>query len=298
MGKSTLLNHILGLRLVAVSAKPQTTRNRILGVKNTQLPDEVAAPRLVQTIFVDTPGAQPGESALRKYMQKQTIAAAGDCDVAVVMLDVSAPSHTSPTVLTEGAVAPVWAAAQTAASARILALNKVDTLPDKQQLLPIIEAFGDIAEFSAIVPISAAKGSGVDQLERLVAERLPAGPKLFPEDMITDRAERFLAAEFIREQLFRQLGQELPYATAAEVIRFQERADRGDVVIDAEIHVERDSQKAIVIGAQGARIKSIGERARKVIGNLLGCQVHLRLHVRVSPNWSRGDRGIRRMGYD
>jgi GTP-binding protein Era len=180
----------------------------------------------------------------------------------------------------------------------ILAVNKIDRLDDKAELLPIMEAFDALDRYAEIMPISAKNGAGVDALVAAIAKRLPEGPKLFPEDMYTDRAERFLAGELVREQLFRQLGQELPYASAVVVESFRERAAKGDIVIEAIVYVERESQKGMVVGKGGHRIKTVGERSRKAISQLFGCPVHVKLRVKVSADWSRGDRGIRDMGYE
>jgi GTP-binding protein Era len=289
VGKSTLLNRVLGLKLVAVSPKPQTTRNRILGVNN--LPD-------AQIVFVDTPGIQSGHNALRKYMHDEALSAAGDCDLALLVLDATDPRQRSPETLGRGAAGELAEALALVDVPVIGALNKVDRLRDKTTLLPIIEALDASERFAAIVPISAQHGTGVDDLVRVIADRLPLGPRLYPEDMYTDRPERFLAAELVREQLFLQLGDELPYASAVLIDSYEERGDRGDVVIGASVFVERESQKGIVVGKGGARIREVGQRARAEIGNLLGCPVHLKLHVKVDPEWSQGAGGIRRMGYE
>jgi GTP-binding protein Era len=164
--------------------------------------------------------------------------------------------------------------------------------------LPSLEAWNATGRFEELIPISALKGDGLDRLEAAIARRLPEGPHLYPEDMVTDRAERFLAAELVREQVFRQLGDELPYAAAVVVEDFRERPERGDVVISAVVHVERESQKGIVVGKGGQRIKAIGSAGRAAISQLLGCPVHLLLHVKVSPNWSSGAGGLRAMGYE
>jgi GTP-binding protein Era len=296
VGTSTLLNTVLGMRIAAVSQKPQTTRNRILGVKNLPPSDDLCE---AQIVFFDTPGAQRGQSALRRYMRDEALAAAGECDVALVMIDAADPAQRSPEALRgseagaslEEALAPVQAPA-------LLAINKIDRLPEKKLLLPIIEAFHALGRYQEIVPISARDADGIDSLLTAIARRLAVGPKLYPETMVTDRAERFLAGEFVREQLFHQLGEELPYATAVVVESFEERPERGDVVIAAVVFVERDSQKAIVVGKGGARIKEVGQRARQSIAGLLGCPVHLTLHVKVAKNWSREPRGIRDMGYE
>lgn len=285
------MNRALGMRLAAVSPRPQTTRNRILGVVNHRDPP-------AQIVYLDTPGAQLGETALRKYMREAALGAAGDCDVAVVMLDASDPRYQRPDSLPAAASTALEELSKAVRGPAILALNKVDRIADKKKLLPIIASFHETDRYAAIVPLSAHTGSGVDELQTEIARRLPEGPWLFPEDMVTDRAERFLAGELIREQLFRQLGEEVPYATAVVVESFEDRKARGDVVVSAEIFVERDSQKAIVVGKGGARIKQVGVAARKAISELLGCPVHVRLHVKVAEDWSKKPHAMRRLGYD
>ncbi|MCA9678187.1 MAG: GTPase Era, partial [Myxococcales bacterium] len=180
----------------------------------------------------------------------------------------------------------------------VVALNKVDKVA-KPDLLPLMSAWHEWAavQDADIIPISAATGDGVEALLAAVARRLPESPALFPDDVLTDRADRFLAAELIREQLFLQLGKELPYAAAIVIESFEERADRNDVVIGAIVVVERDSQKAIVVGKGGARIKQIGIAGRQAVAELLGCPVHLTLHVKVMPDWSDADRRLRELGY-
>lgn len=288
-GKSTLMNQVLGVRLVAVSPKPQTTRNRVLGVKNR--------PSGEQIVFIDTPGAQRGPGALRQYMREQTLAAAGDCDVALLLLDAADPVQRSPGTMREGPAAALEELTRTVRAPMVLALNKIDRVA-KPALLPALEAWNETGRFEELVPISALSGDGLDRLEAAVASRLPEGPHLYPEDMVTDRAERFLAAELVREQVFRQLGDELPYAAAVVIEEFRERPEKGDVVISAVVHVERPSQKGIVVGKGGQRIKAIGAAGREAIAQLLGCPVHLLLHVKVTPNWSGGAGGLREMGYE
>ena len=175
----------------------------------------------------------------------------------------------------------------------VLAINKVDTVKDKTALFPILKAWDELGPFAALVPVSAKRGSGTDALLGELRKVLPKGPPLFPDDMLTDRTERFLAGELIREQLFGALKQELPYATAVVVDNWEERPDRGDVVIDASIMVERDSQKGIIVGKGGAMIRDIGSRARAELGLLLGRPAHLRLHVKVAPDWTSSDAGDR-----
>jgi GTP-binding protein Era len=291
-GKSTLLNQLLGMRLCAVSPRPQTTRNRVLGVKNAELDGDLA-----QIILLDTPGAQRGENPLRRYMREQTLAAAGECDVALLLIDAADPGQRAPDRMAEHEARAIDEIRSTVKAPLLLAPNKVDRVP-KPALLPLLEAWSALGRFDELVPISALTGDGMDRLERAIASRLPEGPALYPEDMVTDRAERFLAGELVREQLFRQLGEELPYATAVVVDSWTERPERGDLVVNATVFVERDSQKGIVVGRGGQRIKSIGEAGRVAISDLLGCPVHLVLHVKVAPNWSRGGGGLRAMGYE
>jgi len=300
VGKSTLLNRILGQRLVAVSAKPQTTRNRILGVHHFDLPEDVDPPRRAQIAFVDTPGIQHGSGALRRYMREEALAAAGDTDVALLVVDATDSRGRGPDRFSAEDAESLAVALR--AKPLIVALNKVDRVA-KPDLLPLIERWDGWAKSRPehdleIIPIAALTGDGVGRLVHAIARRLPAGPPLFPEDMVTDRAERFLAGELIREQLFHQLGKELPYAAGVVVESFEERPSKKDIQIGAVIVVERESQKAIVVGKAGSRIKQIGIAAREALAELFGCPVHLNLFVKVIPDWSRGERGIRQLGYE
>jgi GTP-binding protein Era len=297
VGKSTLLNQLLGEKLAVVTPKPQTTRNRILGVKN--LPG-------AQLVLVDTPGVHKGKSTLNKYMVDQALSAVGECDVVLFM--VEAPRVDAATLADkpfdpgEGnrLIIEHLAGGGRGKAARrvVLAINKVDALGDKAALLPLIDHFSKLMKFEAIVPISAKTGDGIERLEAELTRLLPEGEALFPEEMLTDKAERFLAAELVREQLFLLLGEEVPYSTAVTVERWQERADQKDVVIDAEIHVERESQRKIVIGAGGRMVKEIGTKARAEISRLLGLPVHLKLHVKLDPDWTDKPGALRRLGYE
>ena len=299
VGKSTLLNALLGRRLVAVSDKPQTTRNRVAGVHNAILDEATASdgPRHAQLVFVDTPGIQQGDSALRRYMHDQAINAVAGCDVAVLLIDASSSRERDPRFLSDPEAADLDAALRLRRVPVVIALNKIDRVKAKQELLPWIQSWVD-GGWPDVVPLSALSGDGVHRLVDLLATKLPVGPRLFPEDMVTDRSESFLAGELIREQLFRQLGKELPYASAVVVESFEERASKGDVAIGAVIYVERPTQKGIVVGKGGSRIKEIGIAAREAIAELLGCPVHVSLHVKVQPEWSRETRGLRQMGYE
>jgi GTP-binding protein Era len=294
VGKSTLLNQMLGEKLAVVTPKPQTTRNRILGVKNR--PD-------AQLVLVDTPGVHKGKSNLNKYMVDQALSAAGECDVVLYMVEAPRiaaatladktfdPGEGNQLILDKlaGLSCPV-----------ILGINKVDLLADKHGLLPLMDHYMKLGQgkFSQIVPIAAKNADGLDRLEDAIVGCLPEGPALFPEEMLTDRAERFLAAELVREQLFLLLGQEVPYSTAVTVESWKERADKKDVVIDALIHVERESQRKIVIGQNGAMVKEIGTKARAEIARLLGLPVHLKLLVKIDPNWTSKPGALRRLGYE
>jgi GTP-binding protein Era len=292
VGKSTLLNKVLGQRIAAVSAKPQTTRNRILGVHHAEG---------LQIAFVDTPGIQLGPGALRRYMRDEALAAAGDADLALLVLDAAAPRDRGPDRLSEQDAAPLSEAIRT--RPMVVALNKVDKIP-KPDLLPLIERWDAWAKAGArdveIVPIAALSGDGVEALIAAIARKLPLGPPLFPDDMLTDRPDRFLAGELIREQLYHQLGKELPYAAAVLVESYEERkkGDAMEVAIGAIVIVERESQKAIVVGKGGARIKQLGIAAREAVAEMLGCPVHLSLHVKVIPDWSSAERGLRQAGFE
>ena len=273
VGKSTLLNRFLGEKLAVVTPKPQTTRNRILGVKNRPG---------AQLVFVDTPGIHKAKSSLNRYMNEQALAAAGECDV--VLLLVEAP---------RGA-----ARSFDPGEGNRHIIDKLAEIRRPKVLGPLLDGYARLHRWDEIVPLSAQTGDGVDLLEDAVARRLPVSPPLFPEEMLTDRAERFLAAELIREQAFLLLKEEIPYSLAVTIESFQERAAKKDVVIEANIHIERDSQKKIVVGEGGKMIKEIGTRARAEIGRLLQCPVHLKLFVKVSPDWTKTDGALRRLGYE
>lgn len=292
VGKSTLLNRLMGLRLMAVSDKPQTTRNRVMGAVNCEGRDGPA-----QVVFVDTPGMQQGKGPFRRFMRDEALGAFADADAVLMLMDASQRKLRNMKDLYNSDARPMLDALQQFPGPVVLGLNKVDLIEDKAALFPILESFSESERFEALVPISAKSGSGTQDLLHHIASFFKAGPRLFPEEMYTDRAERFLAAELIREQLFRQLGEELPYASAVVIESFQER-DKGDILISAAIHVERESQKGIVIGSQGRRIKAVGERSRHAISELFGCPVHVKLFVKVSTNWSQQARSLRELGYE
>lgn len=291
VGKSTLLNQILGRHLAAVSAKPQTTRDRILGVHTIDLPGE--APDRAQIAYVDTPGVQDGKGPLRRYMRDASVSAAADADVVLLLVDGTFRNGRTPDHL----ALPEAAALADAVTKHplIVAINKVDRVV-KPDLLPVIESWAKWKHGVEVVPISAQTGENVDALERAIARMLPPGPPLFPEDMVTDRSPRFIAKEIIREQLYHQLGKELPYACAVQIETWNEKG-ANEISIGAVVIVERESQKPIVVGRGGTRIRELGIAARQAVGAALGKTVHLTLFVKVLEEWSRGETALRRLGY-
>jgi GTP-binding protein Era len=293
VGKSTLLNRIVGEKLAIVTPKPQTTRNRIVGVWNGERG---------QIVFVDTPGVHAPRSELSRFMVREALDAIDDVDA--VLLIVEAPERAPARGLPAAAARlpeperKILARMAERGRPAVLAINKVDRLREKAALLPVIEAWHQRGQFSAVVPISATKGVGVDGLVGELLALLPQGPPLHDPDTLTDRTERFLAGELIREQLFLRLREELPYATAVLVDNWEERAEQADVVIDATVVVERDSQKGIVVGKGGQMIRDVGSAAREEITRLLGRPAHLRLHVKVAPDWTESRQSIAQLGYE
>jgi GTP-binding protein Era len=278
VGKSTLLNHILGQKISITSRKPQTTRHQVLGIKT----DEHA-----QVIFVDTPGLHKAETkAINRYMNRAASSAIRDVDVIVMVVDRTSWTDEDEMVLEQvkAASAPV-----------ILVINKVDLLPDKGELLPYLQSVAERYEFKAILPVSALNQHNVDALEEEILSELPWGVHFFPEDQITDRSQRFMAAEIVREKIMRQLGDELPYAVAVEIEEFKQQ---GKVLhISALILVERKGQKQILIGGGGSRLRSIGSDARRDMEPMFDSQVMLRLWVKVKSGWSDDERALRSLGY-
>lgn len=300
VGKSTLLNQILGQKIAIASPRPQTTRNRILGVKNREG---------AQLVLIDTPGfhrpSGRGRNPLNTFMVGEALAAMNDVDA--LLLLVEGPSGADAArVKREGYrvgkdVQNLLSAVRESGKPAVLGINKIDRAHDKSALLPLLEAWGKVHAFRALVPISAATGAGVELLESELCALLPEGDRLFPEDVLTDRAERWLAAELVREQAFLLTRQEIPYAVAVTVDAFEERAAQGkrpaDVMLHCTLHVEKEAQKRIVVGEGGRMVREIGTRARFEIERLLDCPVHLKLFVRVDPDWSEHASGLRKMGY-
>jgi GTP-binding protein Era len=278
-GKSTLLNRLLGEKISITSKKPQTTRNRILGVLHQPG---------AQLIFYDTPGVFEAKDKLNIRIVDEALSAVGDADLILVVVDVSHPDPNAERFLVKRI--------QRQSRPVILALNKID-LVEKSSLLKLIEKWSKLHPFEAVVPICARDGTQVDDLTREMQSVLPKGPPYFPEDTLTDVPERFIVAELIREQVFRLTGEEIPYASAVTVESFKEEKDGRLVKIEANIHLERDSQKGIVIGKSGSKLKQIGTRSREQIEHLLGTKVFLKLFVRVQKKWRKDTKAIRRFGY-
>jgi GTP-binding protein Era len=278
-GKSTLLNRMLGEKISITSKKPQTTRNRILGVVHR--PD-------VQIVFIDTPGIFRAKDTLNLRIVDTALSAIGDADLILFVLDAAHPDPTSEYFLVKRL--------QKQKRPVIMALNKIDLI-QKKDLLAVIEKCSTQYRFDVIVPISATEGSQIDSLIAAMLKFLPSGPPYFPEDALTDLPERFFAAEMIRESIFRLTGEEIPYATAVTVDSFKEEKNGRLIKIEATIHLERDSQKGIIIGKEGSRLKRIGTESRKKIELMLETKVFLKLFVRVQKNWRRDTRALRKFGY-
>jgi len=279
VGKSTLLNAILGEKIAIVSAKPQTTRNRIRGIKNTEN---------AQIVFVDTPGIHEAKGYLNEFMVKEALAAIGDVDTIIYLVEAAKKIEDDDKFIIENLKRikrPV-----------ILCINKVDIVI-KDNLLPLMDEYSKAYAFKEITPLSAIKGEGVDELLNIIIKTLPEGPKYFSEDILTDQPERFVAAEIIREKVFLLTKQEIPYSTAVVVERFKENPQKKIVSISATINVERDSQKGIIIGKGGSMLKRIGTRARMDIERLLGTKVFLELFVRVQKDWTKDKKILKEFGY-
>ncbi|MDG0969710.1 MAG: GTPase Era [Porticoccaceae bacterium] len=278
VGKSTLLNHILGQKLCITSRKPQTTRHTLVGIKTDGD---------VQMIFVDTPGIHTNQDrAINRVMNRSAASVIADVDVVIFVVDRFEWSEADEYVaryLSNNDV-PV-----------IVAINKVDMIEDKEALLPHLEFIASKVSAVEFVPLSALRKIHLDELEEKVKTFIPQQAHLFPEDQITDRSERFLAAEIVREKITRQLGAEVPYQVTVEIEQF--RVEGKITYIDALILVERDGQKKIIIGTKGERIKKIGEQARADIESLLDCKVMLRTWVKIRSGWSDDERALRSLGY-
>ena len=279
-GKSTLLNRVLGEKISITSKKAQTTRNRMLGILHRPQ---------AQLVFVDTPGIHKPKGTLNTRMVNTAVAAMGDVDVILFIIDLDHRDFEAENTILKNLKA--------GGTPAILALNKID-LVVKQTILPVVEYWNKAYHFKAIVPLSAQNGDQVDDLLNEMEAALPEGPPYFPEDTLTDVPVRQLAAELIREKVFRFTGQEIPYSTAVTVEKFKKaKSITGKTLIHAVIHIERASQKGIIIGKKGVKLKKIGEEARRAIERLLDAPVFLELFVRVQKNWTNDTRALRRFGY-
>jgi GTP-binding protein Era len=285
VGKSTLLNRLLGQKLAIVSHKPQTTRGRILGVVTR--PD-------AQIALLDTPGLHTAKGGLNARMVEAALHTLADADVALFLIEAGTPAI-------DGATRKALEQIIAARKPTLLVINKIDTLP-RRSLLPLIDRWKDLHAWTEVYPLSALKGENVDGLLDVVVRHLPEAPAMFPAEQWTDRSERDLCAELLREQILKQTEKEVPYSTAVLIEEFDESerstGPRGLVRITATVLVERDSQKAIVIGKGGSRLKEIGTRARHEMERLLKAKVFLQMHVRVEPEWTQSSKGMRRAGYE
>ncbi len=277
-GKSTLFNAIIGDKISIITNKPQTTRNKITGIKND--PD-------AQMIFLDTPGMHRPKTPLNKAMVQTTRDTIGSVDVLLMLVEANTDVHPHDLFLIES-LAPVHAPV-------ILVINKIDLI-EKQYLLPLMDKFRQLYDFREIFPISALKGDGIDDLLKAVKVLLPEGPPFYPDDIQTDATERFIAAEFIREKITLMTKQEIPYAIAVEIDLFKEDEAKNLIRISASINVEKESQKAIIIGKRGAMLKNIGTQARLDMEKLFGARVFLELFVRVRKDWTCSERMLQEFG--
>ncbi|MFV4980664.1 GTPase Era [Lactobacillus delbrueckii] len=278
VGKSTLMNRLIGQKVAITSAKPQTTRNKISGIYTE---DDM------QVVFVDTPGIFKSHSDLDEYMDKASLSSLKDVDLVMFMVDAKEAGKGEEYVagLLKDLDIPVF-----------LVINKIDQV-HPNELLPIIDSYKAVGKFAEFLPISAQQGNGVDDLLKTLKDYLPEGPQYYASDEVTDRPEYFVVAEMIREQILRLTDQEVPHSTAVWVDQMNQRIN-GKLQIDATIFVEKDGQKRIIIGQRGSMIKQIGMRSRKEIENLLGEKVNLKLWVKVRRNWRQDPAFLKSIGYD
>ena len=279
VGKSTLLNRLLGKKVAIISPKPQTTRNRILGIYHGDG---------YQMVFMDTPGIHKTKTPLHKSMVASATAAISEVDIIVVMIEMLHPDDPD--------ISLVLSDLKKAKKPTLLAINKIDKGP-RDRLLPIMDEYGKLVPIEAIVPMSALKGDGVERLLEELRSRLRPGPSFFPVDMQTDQSETFLVSEIIREKIYSHTSKELPYSSAVTVRDIEEVTEKNLLSISAMIHMESDSQKAILIGRKGRMIKAIGQSARLELERIFGSHIFLDLRVRVEKNWSKDPRALRRLGY-
>ena len=279
VGKSTLMNGMVGEKISIMSDRPQTTRNRIMGILSTDR---------AQIMFLDTPGIHKPMHKLGEYMNQAAIGALNQVDVVLFVIDASEKKGAGEKFIIEHLKkvnTPV-----------LLVINKIDKLDDKSKLLGIMQSYKDDLQFAAVIPISALQQDGFADLEEEIVRHLPEGPSIFPEDELTDQPMRVIAGEMIREKVLRNTHDEVPHAIAVEVDEYKERVN-GSVFIRATIFVERESQKGIVIGAKGSLLKKIGQEARHDIETLTGCSVFLDLWVKVQADWRNKSKLLKELGY-
>ncbi len=277
VGKSTLVNSVVGQKVAAVSNKPNTTRNRIKGIYNT---------KNCQMIFLDTPGIERARGKLQKSMVQASMISIDEADIIIMVVDATRPFTRGDRDIIENITKPV-----------VLVLNKIDKII-KHELLPVIErakGFGE--KISEIIPVSATKSDGLEELKSVIESRLPDGARYFPDDIYTDQPEKFLCAEIIREKIFNLTKEEIPYKTAVMVEEFKENSEKGIIRIAATVLVERKSHKGIVIGKQGEMLKTVGSQARVEIESILATKVYLELWVKVKEKWTENESLIREIGY-
>lgn len=278
VGKSTLLNRLVGAKVSIVSAKPQTTRHRILGIRTQEN---------LQAVFVDTPGlTRDIPQRIHRYMSRSASGSIEGVDLALLVItsDGWRKEDDYPLRLAQTASCPV-----------ILVVNKIDRVKDPRRLLPLLEELATKMKFAEIIPVSARGGKNVEALEGLLPRYLPAQPAMYPEDQLTDKSERFLAAELVREQIFRRYGQEVPYSTAVDIQTFRE--EKGLLHIAATIWVDKPGQKPIIIGAKGEGLKTIGKSARLEMQKIFGKKIYLELWVKVRRGWADNERALHELGY-
>lgn len=280
VGKSSLLNRLLGEKIAIVSAKPQTTRSKIMGVMNHGV---------TQLVFTDTPGLHKPRSKLGDYMVRTVVESIGDVDCCLMVVEESGNLHEAETQLIERFRRLEMPA--------VLAINKIDRLPDKTKLLERIALFSSLYDFAAIIPISAETGEGLDRLLDALCDLAQEGPHFFDEDTLTDQPERVIAAEIIREKLLRLLSDEVPHGTAVEIEKMRERPDGTVMDIEATVYCEKESHKGIIIGKGGAMLKKIGTYARTDLEAFLETKVNLKLWVKVTPDWRNKAGSLKRFGY-
>ena len=278
VGKSTLLNQILGEKVAIVSPKPQTTRNRVTGIRTSESS---------QMVFLDTPGIHQARSLLNRRMVDVALATLHEVDCVLWLLAAQERIGAEDERIAETLAA--------VANPVLVLLNKIDLI-SKGKLLPLIQRCSEMLPGKEIAPISALKGDNLPLVLELIEKGLPEGPKLFPEGEYTDQSERFLASEIIREKIFLLTREEIPYGVAVTIDEFTEKEEKNLIVIKATVHTDRDSHKGILIGKRGAMLKEIGTKAREELEALLGCKIFLELFIRVDEGWTRDPNALREMG--